>query len=101
MQDQQNDSPTLSAICVVCPFCPTSSPVVFFDRRQLLKHNNSMLDHPSNGDVPLVLEEVRAVKALHGSRVKWIRAAAPLQATDLPRFVLFQKCVCYNCQLLM
>ena len=85
MQAFAADESIVRQPCLVCPFCPQSSMIVFGNRKQLVKHINSEPGHSSGRDVPSELEMVPAVKIMHSARVRWIRET-PLIGMALPRY---------------
>ena len=95
MQAFAADESIVRQPCLVCPFCPQSSMIVFGNRKQLVKHINSEPGHSSGRDVPSELEMVPAVKIMHSARVRWIRET-PILGMALPRYhwtqALFDLC---------
>ena len=85
MQAFAADESIVRQPCLVCPFCPQSSMIVFGNRKQLVKHINSEPGHSSGRDVPSELEMVPAVKIMHSARVRWIRET-PILGMALPRY---------------
>ena len=78
-----------NVIGCVCPKCPKSCVVVYLDRGVLMNHSRSAADHEGFKMPPDdELEWVPAVRTMHKSRVRWVRADSVVSIACLPQYCI-------------